>query len=92
VDSPQVRVLPALYEKALHESWFFHLRRGGSEGLDESFAGTFARTVMSNSTEIDAFFDKCVFGFISSDVQREIDTARRGEPAGNWLAALGLWS
>jgi hypothetical protein len=36
---------------------------------------------MSNSAEIDAFFDKVVFGFISSDVQREIDIARKGEPA-----------
>jgi len=40
--------------------------------------------------EISAFFDEYVFGFIASDVRREIEHARAGEPAGNFLCALGL--
>jgi hypothetical protein len=40
--------------------------------------------------EIDAFFSDYVYGFIAGDVQREIDRARGGEPAGNFLCALAL--
>ncbi len=36
------------------------------------------------------FFDEYVFGFIFSDIQREIDLARSGKTAGNFLSALGL--
>ena len=40
--------------------------------------------------EIDAFFNEYVYGFIAGDVQREIDSARDGEPARNFLCALAL--
>jgi hypothetical protein len=40
--------------------------------------------------EIDAFFNDYVYGFIAGDVQREIDRARSGLPAGNFLCALAL--
>jgi hypothetical protein len=40
--------------------------------------------------ELDAFFDDYVYGFIAGDVQREIDRARSGLPAGNFLCALAL--
>jgi hypothetical protein len=40
--------------------------------------------------EIDAFFNDYVFGFVAGDVQREIDRARSGLPAGNFLCALAL--
>jgi hypothetical protein len=46
-------------------------------------------TAMSH-VEIDAFFKDYVYGFIAGDVQREIDRARAGEPAGNFLCALAL--
>jgi len=36
------------------------------------------------------FFEKYVFGFIFSDIKREIELARSGKPAGNFLSALGL--
>nr|MDO8097736.1 hypothetical protein [Candidatus Njordarchaeota archaeon] len=36
------------------------------------------------------FFDEYVFGFIFSDIKREIELARSGKPAGNFLSALGL--
>jgi hypothetical protein len=40
--------------------------------------------------EIDAFFNDYVYGFIAGDVQSEIDRARSGLPAGNFLCALAL--
>lgn len=40
--------------------------------------------------EIRGFFDDYVFGFMAADVRREISHARAGEPAGNFLCALGL--
>ncbi len=33
--------------------------------------------------EIDSFFTEYVYGFIAGDIQREIDRARGGDPAGN---------
>jgi len=36
------------------------------------------------------FFDEYIFGFIFSDIRREIELARSGKPAGNFLSALGL--
>lgn len=40
--------------------------------------------------EVSAYFGEFVYGFMQSDIQREVDMARRGQPAGNVLAALGL--
>jgi hypothetical protein len=40
--------------------------------------------------DVQKFFDEYVFGFIFSDIQREINLARSGRDAGNLLAALGL--
>lgn len=40
--------------------------------------------------EVRRYFDEYVFGFISGDIQREIDLARSGDSGGNFLAALGL--
>lgn len=40
--------------------------------------------------EVERFFDEYVFGFVAGDVQREIDSAHCGQPAGNFLCALGL--
>jgi len=40
--------------------------------------------------DVQKFFQEYVFGFIFSDIQREIDLARSGKPAGNFLSALGL--
>ena len=47
-------------------------------------------TLTSGLAEIDAFFNDYVYGFIAGDVQREIDRARSGLPAGNFLCALAL--
>jgi hypothetical protein len=44
---------------------------------------------MSHS-KIDAFFLVYVFGFIATDIRREIHQARAGKTAGNFLCALGL--
>jgi hypothetical protein len=43
-----------------------------------------------SQAEIDIFFNDYVYGFIAGDVQREIDRARSGIPAGNFLCALAL--
>lgn len=43
-----------------------------------------------SQAEIDSFFSEYVYGFIAGDIQREIDSARDGEPAGNFLCALAL--
>ncbi len=40
--------------------------------------------------EVRDFFSKYVFGFMFSDIQREINLARSGVGGGNFLAALGL--
>ncbi len=41
--------------------------------------------------DVEAFFQEYVFGFMFSDVEREIRLYRdEGRPAGNFLAALGL--
>jgi len=40
--------------------------------------------------DVKNFFEKYVFGWMYSDIQREIDLARLGEGAGNFLCALGL--
>ena len=40
--------------------------------------------------EIKKDFDEYVFGFIKTDIQREIDLARSNDSGGNFLAALGL--
>jgi hypothetical protein len=40
--------------------------------------------------EIDSFFSEYVYGFIAGDIKREIDRARGGDPAGNFLCALAL--
>lgn len=42
------------------------------------------------TNEVDRFFDEYVFGFMATDVHREIESARMGEPAGNYLCALAL--
>jgi hypothetical protein len=44
------------------------------------------KTIMT----VDFFFSEYVFGFIFSDIQREIDLAREGRGGGNFLSALGL--
>jgi hypothetical protein len=43
-----------------------------------------------NKTEIERYFQEYIFGFIKSDIQREIDLAAKGYSGGNFLAALGL--
>ena len=43
-------------------------------------------------SDIDAFFDEYVVGFMAGDIRREIDLARSGAGGGNFLAALGLLS
>lgn len=40
--------------------------------------------------EVENFFNEYIFGFIFSDIQREINLARSGKDAGNFLSALGL--
>ena len=40
--------------------------------------------------DVEHFFNEYIFGFIFVDIQREIDLARSGENAGNFLSALGL--
>jgi hypothetical protein len=40
--------------------------------------------------DVQKFFQEHVFGFIFSDIQREIDLACSGKPAGNFLSVLGL--
>ena len=41
-------------------------------------------------TDIETFFSEYVFGFIASDIRREIDTAKSGRPGANLLCTLGL--
>jgi hypothetical protein len=45
---------------------------------------------MTSPVRIEEFFETYVFGWMCQDIQREIDWAKRGESAGNWLCALGL--
>lgn len=40
--------------------------------------------------DVERFFKQYIFGFIRSDIQREIDLARQGKGGGNFLSALGL--
>lgn len=40
--------------------------------------------------DVKVFFVKYVFGWMFADIQREIDLARSGKVAGNFLCALGL--
>ncbi len=40
--------------------------------------------------EVERYFNEYIFGFIKSDIQREINLARSGDSGGNFLAALGL--
>jgi hypothetical protein len=42
------------------------------------------------TSPIDDFFCEYVFGFMANDVRREIERARDGHPAGNFLCALAL--
>lgn len=48
------------------------------------------RQVPMSQQNVQRFFENYIFGFIKSDIQREIGLARAGEPAGNFLSALGL--
>jgi hypothetical protein len=43
-----------------------------------------------SKADVDNFFREYVTGFMFSDVQREIDSARGGQAAGNFLCALAL--
>ena len=43
-----------------------------------------------SASDVDGFFQEYVFGFIFSDIRRELDLARSGTQGGNFLAALGL--
>ena len=40
--------------------------------------------------DVRSFFDTYVFGFMCADIERELNLARAGQPAGNFLCALGL--
>jgi hypothetical protein len=43
-----------------------------------------------SQADVDHFFREYVYGFMCSDVRREVDLARSGQDAGNFLSALGL--
>ena len=43
-----------------------------------------------NKSEIERYFQEYIFGFIKTDIQREIDLAAKGDDGGNFLAVLGL--
>ena len=43
-----------------------------------------------NNQEVKRYFDQYVFGFIKTDIRREIDLAHSGDSGGNFLATLGL--
>jgi hypothetical protein len=43
-----------------------------------------------SKADVDSFFREYVTGFMFADVQREIDSAREGQDAGNFLCALAL--
>jgi hypothetical protein len=45
---------------------------------------------MSGPNDIGGFFQDYVFGFIFTDVERELQLAQNGMGGGNFLAALGL--
>ena len=40
--------------------------------------------------EVKKYFDEYIFGFIKTNIQREIDLAHVNDSGGNFLAALGL--
>jgi len=42
--------------------------------------------------DIDAFFKTYIYGWMCTDIEREIHWAKEGKPAGNALCALGLLS
>ncbi len=44
----------------------------------------------SDLNKVDSYFKEYVFGFMKSDIQREIRLCRSGKAAGNFLCALGL--
>jgi hypothetical protein len=41
-----------------------------------------------NKAEIERYFQEHIFGFINTDIQREINLAAKGDGGGNFLAAL----
>jgi hypothetical protein len=43
-----------------------------------------------NKSEIERYFQEYVFGYIKTDIQREIDMASRGDGGGNFQVALRL--
>ncbi len=45
---------------------------------------------INDPVEIERYFKEYVFGFMSSDIKREIMLCRSGQGAGNYLCALGL--
>ena len=45
---------------------------------------------MPNPVRLREFFDTYVFGWMCADIEREVNWAREGHSAGNWLCALGL--
>lgn len=45
---------------------------------------------MENKEKIKNFFNEYIFGYIKSDIERELNLVKAGENAGNYLMALGL--
>ena len=45
---------------------------------------------VSDQKKIEHYFKEYVFGFMKTDIKREIDLARLKKPSGNFLCALGL--
>jgi hypothetical protein len=45
---------------------------------------------VSDQNKIKHYFKEYVFGFMKTDIKREIVSARLGKPSGNFLCALGL--
>jgi hypothetical protein len=46
--------------------------------------------VTVSQSEVESFFSEFVFGFIANDIEGQLEAAREGRPAGNFLCALAL--
>ena len=47
---------------------------------------------MPRTPQVKEFFETYIFGYMCADIERELNLARIGESAGNFLCALGLLS
>lgn len=65
-------------------------QNGPSVSSDANRPNRASRYGRVSHAEVDRFFSEYVFGFMCTDVRREVELAQGGQDGGNFLAALGL--